>query len=58
MDNILGEIKSTGIKSHFTNLAATKLEVNTEISREIQRDDILLMKSGDELIPYLKYVKG
>lgn len=57
-DDILGKVKSTGVKKHFTNWAATKLEVNTEVYSEVQRKDILLVKIGDELIPYLKYVEG
>ena len=55
--DMLGEIRDSGITSDFENWDATVLPVGTEI---YESDDaqILLASSGEQLIPYLKWVEG
>lgn len=53
----IGEISESGITSDFNNWDATVLPVGTEIY-ESDNAQILLANSGEQLIPYLKWVEG
>lgn len=56
--NQLGTIKRTNIKKRFKNFDATKLEVGTDIYSTKERDDIVLVKIGDNYVPYYRIVEG
>ena len=55
--DMIGKISDSGITSDFDNWNATVLPVGTEIY-ESDDSQILLASSGEQLIPYLKYVEG
>ena len=55
---ILGTINKTGVKKHFKDWNATKLDINTAIYEFEGRKDIILTKVNDKYTPYLKYVEG
>ena len=54
----LGTIKRTGVTTDFHDFDATKLPVGAIVYTVHERGDILLVRTGDLTLPYLKVVEG
>lgn len=54
----LGTIKRSNVKKRFKNNDATKLPEGTEFYATNEREEIILVKSGDVYVPYYKVVEG
>jgi hypothetical protein len=55
---LLGTIKNNGVKKKFKDWDATILDIGTEIYKAEDRNDIVLVETGNTYLPYLKYVEG
>lgn len=58
IDGTLGKILRTGIRKDFRNFDATKLSIESYIYKVKARNDIVIIKEKDLLIPYLAWVEG
>lgn len=55
---ILGEINESGVNSEFKNWDSTVIDVDIIIYECIERKDLVLVKTMDGFIPYLRWVEG